>query len=488
MAASPDWLHHQAQVHPNRLALVTPTERWTFAALDDAVARLAGVLTDLGIGAADRIAYHLPAGVEQVLLVHALTRLHAVLVPLNTRLTSVELAPILANADPTLLIHDQTLQGWPRPLATMSIQQLLARDANRLVHDAVLEFDQLQAVVYTSGTTAIPKGVTITVGNQWWSAMGFALQAGLTSDDRWLNVMPLFHVGGLTILFRSVIHGSTVYLQPRFDADAAYTLMDQERITLVSVVPTMLHRLLELPTDAPTSLRLALLGGAPARRDLLDRARHRGYPVVPTYGMTETCSQIVTLDFDASSHSGNPVGHPNLPIQVRIVRDRAPLAVDQTGEIWVQGPSVTPGYWRNPAATQAAFHNGWLKTGDLGFLDRNGYLTVIGRVNDIIIRGGENVYPQEVEERLLAFPGIDDAAVFGLADEEWGQRVAAALVCEGSVSLGELRRFLAAHLASYKIPSAFFRFCEIPRNPSGKILRNRIVEQSETMSEWVESS
>ncbi|PSR22204.1 MAG: o-succinylbenzoate--CoA ligase [Sulfobacillus acidophilus] len=487
MVSSPDWLHHQAAVHPQRLALVSPTTRWTFAELDGAVARLAGVLTDLGVGANDRIAYHLSATVEQVVLIHAVMRLHAVLVPLNTRLTPNELEPILANADPTMLIHDHALQNWPPPVATMSVQHLFERDCSRPVSDTVLEFDQLHALVYTSGTTATPKGVKITVGNQWWSAMGFALQAGLGADDRWLNVMPLFHVGGLTILFRSVIHGSTVYLQPRFDAATAHALMDEERITLVSVVPTMLHRWLELPANAPASLRLALLGGAPARRDLIERARQRSYPVVPTYGMTETCSQIVTLDVDAPPHPGNPAGHPNLPTQVRIVRNRVPVASEKAGEIWVQGPSVTPGYWRNPAATEAAFDQGWLKTGDLGFLDNNGYLTVVGRVTDTIIRGGENVYPQEVEERLLAFPGIDDAAVFGLADEEWGQRVAAALVCKEPVALGQLRQFLANTLAWYKIPSAFFRFHEIPRNPSGKILRNRIVQQSETMSEWVDT-
>lgn len=485
MTSSPEWLRHQAEVHPDRLALVTPTGRWTFRELDAGVARLAGILADLGIDAGDRIAYHLRAEAEQVLLVHALTRLGAVLVPLNTRLKDEELAPIIHNADPSWLISEHgnlPAMGGARQRA---LAEILKRTPSDLRPGGVLNFSDLHALVYTSGTTGRSKGVELTVGNQWWSAVGFALNGGLSDEDRWLHVMPLFHVGGLTILFRSVIHGSAVVLEPRFEAARAYDMMRQEEVTLVSVVPTMVHRLLELGRPAPASLRLMLLGGAPASPELVERARDNGYPVVPTFGMTETCSQVVTLDVDAGDDHGAASGHPNLPTEIRITKDGHAVPANDLGEIWVKSPSVARGYWRNLEATQETFVNGWLRTGDIGKLDQRGYLVVTDRLKDLIIRGGENISPREVEDQLGRMPGIDDAAVFGLPDPEWGQRVAAAIVSRQNLSPDDLTKFLSNRLASYKIPSVYFRLTEIPRNASGKILRTKLVREAETMPRWV---
>lgn len=489
MATSPDWLHYQAEVHPEREALVNGGRRWTFRALDHEVARLAGVLVQRGIRPGDRVAYRLPGEAGQVMLVHASTRIGAVLVPLNTRLTPAELAPIVANAQPTAIIHDDAAFGWPPfdgPL--WSLADLMADHTPAPVRSATLDFGALHALVYTSGTTGVPKGVELTVGNQWWSAVGFGLNAGLQDTDRWLHVMPLFHVGGLTILFRSVIQGSTVVLEPRFDAVQTYDLLDRERITLLSVVPTMVHRLLELPGDAPPHLRLALLGGAPAARSLIDQAHHRGYPVVPTYGMTETCSQIVTLERSQWTARVGSSGHPNLPTVLRIMGENGPQEPGQPGEIWVHGPTVARGYWKNPEATIRTFHDGWLKTGDIGFLDADGYLTVSDRVKDIIIRGGENIYPSEVESVLVSHPAVADVAVFDLPDPEWGQRVAAAVVTrDPHLMLTDLRNFLSKRLASYKMPSIYYRVDAVPRNASGKVLRVRLRESAPQLMKWTET-
>ncbi|MDA8207000.1 MAG: o-succinylbenzoate--CoA ligase [Thermaerobacter sp.] len=487
MTSSPDWLRHQADVHPDRPALITPAGRWSFAELDARVGTVAASLSELGVTGGNRVAYLLPATAEQVMLVHALTRMGAVLVPLNTRLTPDELAPILIDADPRLVIHDQSPLPAPPGVLSLSVREVLGGGAGRRPTGGRLRFDALHALVYTSGTTGRPKGVELTIANQWWSAVGFALNGGLQAQDRWLHVMPLFHVGGLTILFRSVIHGSTVVLEPRFDAGRTYELMVQEEITLVSVVPTMVHRLLALNKKAPSSLRLALLGGAPASIELLQRARRQGYPVVPTYGMTETCSQVVTLDLDQVSERKASSGHPNLPTEIRIVRDGTDCAPEELGEIWVKSPSVARGYWRNPQATAQAFADGWLKTGDIGFVDADGYLTVTDRLKDLIVRGGENVSPREVEDLILSYPGVRDAAVFGLSHPEWGQIVAAALVTGTDVTLGPLRLFLSNHLASYKMPSVYFRLEEIPRNAGGKILRTELLQLAQTMPRWVDS-
>lgn len=488
MIASPDWLHHQAEVHPDRLALVTPEGRWSFAQLDADVARLAGILSSMKIGPGNRVAYRLPANREQVLLAHALTRLHAVLIPLNTRLTASELEPILENVDPTLVLDGGDPFNWPKTVSPLPMSSLQAEAPHDPVFDAELRFDDLHAVVYTSGTTGHPKGVEISVANQWWSAVGFALNSGLDNRDRWLHVMPLFHVAGLTILFRSAIHGSAVVLEPRFDAARSYDLIQQESCTLLSVVPTMMHRLLELPGDAPPALRLALLGGAPAEPSLIEAARRRGYPVVPTYGMTETSSQVVTMDQDQALNRRASSGHPNLPTLVRIVQGGAPCPTGEVGEVWVKGPAVTRGYWRNPEATQKAFQDGWLKTGDLGRLDHDGYLTITDRLDDVIIRGGENIYPSEVENALRSLPSIRDVVVFGLPDVEWGQRVAAAIVTDTPIRLIDVQNHLSKCLASYKMPSMYYRIASIPRNASGKILRVRLQQDAAHLPKWVDTN
>lgn len=488
MHTSPDWLHYQAQINPDQLALVFLDERWTFRDLDADVARLAGVLATMGLPSGSRVAYRLPPGPDQVLLVHALTRMHLVLVPLNTRLTQDELTPIIENAAPALIIDDMPTAEWYSSIPHLAIKSLLDHVSPEPVWDTILDFDEVHALVYTSGTTGVPKGVELTIGNQWWSAVSFALNAGMTPHDCWLHVMPLFHVGGLTILFRSLIHGSTVVLSPRFDPTTVAHLIDDWHITLISWVPTMLHRMLELDYAPPQHLRLILLGGAPASSDLLHRARERGYRVVPTYGMTETSSQIVTLQNDLADKKTGASGHPNLPTMIRIGRsDRVEPAFTR-GEILVKGPTVAKGYYRNPEATQKTFVEDWLHTGDVGYLDDEGYLHVVDRLKDLIISGGENVYPTEVESHLLAFPGILDAAVFGRPDPDWGERVAAALVFDPGhpIQRDAVEKFLSKRLASYKMPSIYFALPEIPRNASGKTLRGRLIEHTATASEWIE--
>lgn len=486
MTSSSDWLHYQAEIQPNKEALVTPKSRWTFQRLDADVARLAGILRGLGVHPGDRVAYLLPSGAPHVILAHALTRLHAILVPLNTRLTPTEREPIFHNSDPALLIYDATLSAsaWSRQSIAIEIQDLMSRPSSDPVTDTHLDFDERHALVYTSGTTGIPKGVEITVGNQWWSAVGFALNAGINPSDRWLHVMPLFHVGGLSILFRGVIHGSTVVLEPRFDAKTVYGQLQEQEITLISVVPTMIRRLLALGHNAPPHLRLALLGGAPASPELIQEARQQGYPVVPTYGLTETCSQVVTMRNDEVLQRLGSSGHPNLPTEIRIQHQGRNLPVGTLGEIAVKGPTVSKGYWRNPSVTAQTFRDGWLMTGDMGMLDADGYLTVIDRVKDRIIRGGENIYPTEVESQLKAHPAIKDAAVFGLSDPEWGQIVAAACVLTEDLKMTELRNFLSNRLASYKMPTTYFRVEDIPRTASGKILRTHLIESASTLREW----
>jgi len=302
--------------------------------------------------------------------------------------------------------------------------------------------DEVFAVIHTSGTTGRPKAVELTYGNFHSSAVANAANLGVELDDRWLCCMPLFHVGGLSILTRSAINQTEAIIHDGFDTERVNKALAEDRITLVSLVPTQLSRLLEAGVHAP-DLRAALIGGGPVPDALLQRAQAAGVPVVPTYGMTETCSQVWT--------------GKALP--------GAEIVNGPDGELLIRGPMVAKG---------AIAEDGWLHTGDRGQIDPQGNLRVEGRIADTIVTGGENVAAAEVEEALLAHAGVTDAAVVGRPDPEWGQAVVAFVVTSGDVS--DLDSHLRERLAGYKIPKRIERTEEIPRNAAGKILRGKLPE------------
>jgi O-succinylbenzoic acid--CoA ligase len=490
----PDWLTAQARRLADRPALITPDQIWTWRELYTVASETAGRLAALGVGARDRVALLLPTGADFGLLVHAGMRLGAVLVPLNTRLTPAELAWQLADAQPRLLIHaghyDRAARAAVADLPNVQRVTTNPHGADDtpslwLTHMAPLpRRDRLDlvatlAIIYTSGTTGRPKGAQLTVGNFWWSAVGSALNLGTRPDDRWLAVLPLFHVGGLSILLRSVIYGVPAVVHERFDPDAVNAAIDDEGVTHVSVVSAMLGRMLDARGDRPypPTLRCLLLGGGPVPLPLLERCAAIGAPVVQTYGLTETTSQAVTLaPADALTHLGS-AGQPLLPTELRIEREGQPVEAGDVGEIVVRGPTVTPGYWGRPDATAAAIRDGWLHTGDLGTLDDEGYLYVLDRRDDLIISGGENVYPAEVEAVLLAYPGVAEAGVIGAPDPQWGQVAVGVVVPQPGITLdpAALIAFCAARLARYKVPARIDLATEpLPRNAAGKLLRREL--------------
>ncbi|MHB1225581.1 MAG: o-succinylbenzoate--CoA ligase, partial [Gemmatimonadaceae bacterium] len=347
---------------------------------------------------------------------------------------------------------------------------------------ATYEPDEPLAILYTSGTTGRPKGAVLTYSNFWWSAIGSALNLGLHADDRWLAPLPLFHVGGLSVLTRSAIYGTAAILHDGFDAARVSAAIDDERVTLVSLVPTMLGRLLDARGDRPfpDSLRCVLLGGGPAARALLERCAALGVPVSQTYGLTESCSQATTLaPADALRKLGS-AGMPLYPTELRVVGDDgADVAAGDAGEIVLRGPTITPRYWNDAEATARALAGGWLRTGDVGRLDDEGYLHVLDRRDDLIVSGGENVYPAEVEGALLSHPAVAEAAVIGVPDAEWGQRVVAVvrlLVADTAADTdATLRLHCRTLLAGYKVPREIrFTTRPLPRTASGKLKRSDI--------------
>jgi o-succinylbenzoate---CoA ligase len=437
------WLLRAAALRPDHPALVDATGRiTTYAELNQQALDAAAALQARGIEAGDRIALALPPGAPFLAALHATVMLGAAVVPI----------------DPRLAPHEQEQR---REGTVLTVSEPLARDGSPDVDPPTRLDPQAPAtIVHTSGTSAAPKPVALTVGNWLWNALGSAVALGLVPHDRWLCTLPLSHVGGLSILIRSAIYGTTVVLHERFDATAAIEAIERDEATLISLVPTTLQRLLDVGLRAPNPLRVALIGGGPLAPALAAEAREAGIPVAQTYGLTEACSQVTT------SLPGEPetAGMPLVGQRVEI----APGASGgDEGEILVAGPTVAPG---------AAADDGWLHTGDLGRVDERGRLTVTGRKADTIVTGGENVAPAEVEAVLLAHPAVADAGVRGLPDPRWGEAVVATVVLhDGShAEAEELRAHAAALLARFKVPKRIAFASVLPRTPSGKLLRREL--------------
>jgi o-succinylbenzoate---CoA ligase len=321
---------------------------------------------------------------------------------------------------------------------------------------AVLGGEAGDTVLFTSGTTGAAKPVILTRANHEASAFASAWNLGVAPDDRWLCVLPLHHVGGLAILWRSVIYGTTVVMHERFDPVQAIAAIEAGEVTLASLVPTMLRRMRDAGLRGPGRLRAVLLGGGPVPRDLLEWSASIGLPVLQTYGMTETASQIATMPAEEALHHHGSAGRPLLGVELRI---------GAGGEILVRGPMV---------ARSALADDGWLHTRDRGRLDEDGFLHVEGRLDDVIVTGGENVTAGEVEDALLAHPAVADAAVAGRPDPEWGSAVTAWVVLATHVPDGELAAHCRARLAPFKVPKAFVRVGELPRNAAGKVVRREL--------------
>jgi O-succinylbenzoic acid--CoA ligase len=421
------WLTRAAQMRGERAALVSRGSEVTYRKLYADARMAAGALRHRGVGAGDRVALAL-LGQDLVTALHGCMLIGAVAVPIDLRLREVERAQREAGA---VVVVDAPLgiggpEADPAPLALESVA----------------------TVMHTSGTTAAPRPVALSYQNWLWNAFGSAVALGLDPHERWLCPMPLAHVGGLSIQIRSAIYGTTVLLHDRFDTDAvAAALMDPHaEVTLVSLVPTMLARLLDAGLREPPTLRWALLGGGPIGPALLQRAGDAGVPVAPSYGMTEACSQIATH------------GWPLLGVELRISAD---------GEVLVRGKTV---------AADSLGDDGWLHTGDLGALDAGGRLTITGRAADTIVSGGENVAPVEVEAALMEHPAVADAAVFARQDPEWGEAVVASVVLrDGAIVDGEaLRVHCAARMAAFKVPKRISITDRLPRTEAGKLLRREL--------------
>jgi O-succinylbenzoic acid--CoA ligase len=441
------WLARAAASRPEHTALQTPAGSWTYAQLSSAARSGAAQLAVMGAVPGTRIAIALPGGLHFAQALHACLLLGAVAVPIDLRLSAEEQARIVTGCEVTV---DESLGCEPNAPRALGL-------------DGGHDLDAIAVVIHTSGTTSSPKPVELTYGNLLWSALGSAVALGLDPKERWLCVLPLSHVGGLSILVRSAIYATTAVVHERFDTDIVLNALRKQDITLVSVVATTLTRLLDAGLSHPPALRCALTGGGPVPAALIERAQDSGVPVSLTYGLTEACSQVTTTPVAALNEiPTHPLsaGPPLFCTRVRISSD---------GEILVQGPTVAP---------NAVEGDGWLRTGDLGVIGEDGRLRVTGRKADTIISGGENIVPAEVEAVLEAHPDVLEAAVLGRPDPRWGEAVTAIVVARpGALLEGEtLRAHCARGLAPHKVPKQVSFVREpLPRTRSGKLLRKELI-------------
>jgi O-succinylbenzoic acid--CoA ligase len=498
----PNWLTRCAENAPDKLAMQFGVIRWSFSELEQQAIHLARQLAGAGVREGDRIALLATNGLTFVTFVHALIKLGAVLVPLNTRLTLDELCWQLRDVHASMLVNDSQheaigtqieaqLPHMTRTTLLLEVGEQTEGEARVVLQNipekevelrALIDLNATQAILYTSGTTGNPKGVLISYGMQWWNAIGSALNLGHSADDRWLACMPFFHIGGLSILLRSVINTMSVIGLEKFDAGRVNESLQRDGVTIISVVAVMLQRMLSMLDQEqqdgryPETLRCVLLGGGPAPLPLLQDCARRAIPVVQTYGLTESCSQAVTLSPGDALRKLGSAGRPLLPVQLRIMDEGRDVGTGETGIICLKGPSITRGYADRPEATTAAIKDGWLMTGDLGYLDEEGYLYVLDRRSDLIISGGENVYPAEIESVLRGHAAVEDAGVCGWADQEWGQvPIAFVTLREGMIVEGtELMAHAQQHLARYKRPKEIHIVGQLPRNAGGKLLRREL--------------
>lgn len=505
-----------ASMFPEQEVLVFESQRLTYGHLSAAVGQLAGALRGLGVRPGERVAVMQTNSARYVEAIFAVARLGAIVVPLNFRAKVEEVRHMLATAEVALAL------GGPRyvpllqeageglgPLRQVLVLEGEAAGAPALdtllsatapvEEEAEVEDEDLAVILYTSGTTALPKGVMLTHGD--FSAFVFGTVEPADGSDRGATLLavPLHHVAGLSAVFTAVFGGRRLVVLPQFEPQAWLATVERERITHAFLVPTMLKRVLDEPSFGQydlASLQILSYGAAPMPLPVIRRAIER-FPktvgFINAFGQTETTSTVTMLGPEDHRLEGSPeeverklrrlasIGRPLPDVELRIV-DEAGKEVPrgQVGEIVVRSARTMRGYLGQDEATRATIDaEGWLHTRDLGWMDEDGYVYLAGRTSDMIIRGGENIAPDEVEAVLHLHPAVEEAAVVGLPDEEWGERVAAVVVPRVGASLtaDELIAFCRQRLASFKKPEVVVFVDELPRNPMGKVLRRELRAQ-----------
>ena len=474
MKATSDWLAMHARFRPTAEALydVSTGRRWTYAALHRDSLRWAARLRKHGVGKGDRVAVLAHNRGETFALLFACMELGAVLFPMNWRLSPHEIGWQLGNSEPKVVLTDESFRA-SIPVPTLSIED---GPGDELFEGPGADLADPWVLMYTSGSSGKPKGALITHQQVHWNAVSTILACDLVPSDATLTFTPLFHTGGLNCLSTPLLHrGGRVVLTRGVDAAEALRLIATEKIGLLMGVPTIYQMLADHPDFASTdlsSVRDALCGGQALSSPLLERYLDRGIPLRQGFGMTEVGPNCFSMPPARLREKLGSVGLPIHHVGMRISRpDGTECAADEAGELWMRGPAVFGGYFREPAATQQSLVDGWFRTGDVLSRDADGFFWVRGRLKEMYKSGGENVYPAEVEAVIAQHEAVAHAAVIGVPDAKWGEVGRAFVEARPgmAVSAAEIAAFIGGRLAKFKLPKQIFVLPELPRTASGKI-------------------
>ena len=471
----PNWILQRAQLTPTRNALNYEGQTWTFEELKNRSIERAEQLAALGIQHKSRVAILGPSQPQLIFMMFACMHLQCEMVMLNRRLSKVELQYQIEDAQVEIvLVDDEDLSLIDEKQSCLLFSEVEASMRQPIEISKEWPLEQTTTIMYTSGTTGMPKGVRQTVGNHQASALASVLNIGLSEEDVWLCAVPLFHISGFSILVRSLLYGNAVKLYKKFDPDGAVLDIAEGLVTHMSAVAVMLQRVLqgleERGLEASPKFKMILAGGGPVPVNYIERAHRLKLMVSQTYGMTETSSQTATLSNEDALRKLGSAGKPLFFNQIQIAA--AERAYDK-GEILIRGPHVTPGYIGRFTERSSTI-DGWLHTGDIGYFDEDGYLFVVDRRSDLIISGGENIYPAEIENVLLSHQAVQEAGVCAVDDEIWGQVPAAFIVLKSDITEQELVDFCKERLAKYKVPKQFHLVSALPRSGSDKLLRRKL--------------
>lgn len=493
-----DWIDGWAGFSPDKTAIRFAGADLTYADLAGRVARTAGILRHrLGVRHGDRVAWLGHNHPEMLALLFACARLGAVFLPMNWRLAVAEHDYVLKDAAPVALFVEPDFQdqieGIRSGLGSMALvavsgggmgwldrDTLMAEDV-AVTGDQGAGYDDAAVICYTSGTTGTPKGAVLTQNVLFWNAVNSAHMHDLTSADRVLTTLPMFHVGGLNIQTLPALHaGATVILHPKFDPAAAFDAIERDRASLTVLVPTQLRLMMESPRWQAadlSSLRSITTGSTLVPQALVNAVHARGVPLIQVYGSTETAPIAAYQRIEDGLPRPGSTGRTALHCAIRIVDDKdADVPLGTPGEILVKGPNVTSGYWNDAEATARAIIGGWFHSGDIGHFDADGWLYVDDRKKDMIISGGENVYPAALEAILAECDDIAEAAVVGRPDDHWGEVVVAVIVPRrpGELSAEQVRALFENRVARYKLPREILFVDRLPRNAMGKLKKDEV--------------
>ncbi len=484
------WIHRRRVKSAGKAALISGGISTSYDQLAERIDRLANALAERNVTAGDRVAYlgeNEPSFLETFF---AVTTLGAIFVPLNTRLAAPEIAYAVRDAGATLLVHAEALtpvaelatadiDGLQRIVVGAAFEEVIA-GASAEHPDVAIDQETTAMILYTSGTTGRPKGAAISHRNITWNCYNVLVDYDLTSTDVALMISPMFHVASLTMgVLPALLKGATVVLEAGFSPGRALELVQQYRATSISGVPTTYQMMCEHPSWAGadiSSLRILTCGGSAVPARVLDAYEARGLAFTGGYGMTETSPGATSLQPRYSRQKAGSAGLPHFFTDVRIAdADGRELPAGEVGEIQVRGPNVIAGYWQRPAADSFA-DEGWFRSGDLGYLDDDGFLFISDRLKDMIISGGENIYPAEIERIILEIEAVQGVAVIGAPDERWGEVPHAYVEIRPGHTLDDsaVRRHLVGRLARYKIPKSVVVVAELPRTASGKIRKGNL--------------